>query len=50
VFLIVMRSPEAAMTTLNVKQLFMGSFWLSGHEPLESTGVNWQTIIFITGM
>lgn len=50
VFLIVMRSPEAVITTLNVKQLVMGRFWLPGHEPLESVGVNWQTIIFIAGM
>jgi Na+/H+ antiporter NhaD/arsenite permease-like protein len=28
----------------------MPRFWYPGHEPLQSHGVNWQTIIFIAGM
>ena len=50
VFLGIQRSPETVIKVLNIGQLGLGKFWLPGHEPLESTGVNWQTIIFIFGM
>jgi Na+/H+ antiporter NhaD/arsenite permease-like protein len=50
VFLIVLRDPDSAIRVLNYEQLGQLKFWLTGHEPLESRGVNWQTIIFIAGM
>jgi Na+/H+ antiporter NhaD/arsenite permease-like protein len=50
VFLLVMRSPSAVSGVLNVGQIVRPEFWVPGHEPLESHGVNWQTIIFIFGM
>ena len=50
VFLLIMKSPVTAVNVLNFGQLGQSAFWVSGHEPLESIGVNWQTIIFIGGM
>ncbi len=50
VFLLAMQSPATVITVLNFRQLFQAAFWLPGHHPLESSGVNWQTIIFIAGM
>jgi len=50
VFLLIMKSPEAVFSVLNVGQIVRPEFWVPGHEPLESSGVNWQTIIFIGGM
>jgi Na+/H+ antiporter NhaD/arsenite permease-like protein len=50
VFLVVLREPDLAIRVLNYEQLGQLKFWLPGHEPMESRGVNWQTIIFIAGM
>jgi Na+/H+ antiporter NhaD/arsenite permease-like protein len=50
VFFIVMKSPHAFWSVLNLAQLGHGNFWMPGHHPMESQGVNWQTIIFISGM
>lgn len=50
VFLIIMKSPATALRVLNFGQIGQKAFWLPGHQPLESVGVNWQTIIFIGGM
>ena len=50
VFLIIMKSPAAVLRVLNLGQIFRPAFWFPGHKPLESVGVNWQTIIFIGGM
>jgi Na+/H+ antiporter NhaD/arsenite permease-like protein len=50
VFLVVLRSPAAVVAVLNFGEVVRPEFWIPGHEPLESTGVNWQTIIFIAGM
>ena len=50
VFLLIMKSPAAVIGVLNVGQIVQPEFWIPGHEPLESSGVNWQTIIFIGGM
>jgi Na+/H+ antiporter NhaD/arsenite permease-like protein len=50
VFLGIQRSPETVIRVLNLGQITLARFWMPGHEPLESTGVNWQTIIFIFGM
>jgi Na+/H+ antiporter NhaD/arsenite permease-like protein len=50
VFLLVMRSPYSVVHVLNLAQLGQFTFWVPGHEHIESYGVNWQTIIFIGGM
>jgi Na+/H+ antiporter NhaD/arsenite permease-like protein len=50
VFLIVLRDTDLVIGVLNYEQLGQLKFWLPGHEPLESRGINWQTIIFIAGM
>ena len=50
VFLIVMRSPEAVISILNLEQLGQLHFWIPGQQHVESHGINWQTIIFIGGM
>ncbi len=50
VFLLVLKSPQAVSSVLNLGQLGQLQFWLPGEEPMESRGVNWQTIIFIGGM
>ena len=50
VFLVVMKSPHAILSVLNLGQLGEFRFWIPGQQPVESHGVNWQTIIFIGGM
>jgi len=50
VFLIIMKSPGAVLSVLNLEQLGQLRFWVPGQEPLVSHGINWQTIIFIGGM
>jgi Na+/H+ antiporter NhaD/arsenite permease-like protein len=50
VFLIVLKSPDAVFSVLNLEQLGQLRFWVPGQEPIESYGINWQTIIFIGGM
>jgi Na+/H+ antiporter NhaD/arsenite permease-like protein len=50
VFLWVMHSPDAFWRVLNLTQLGQLQFWIPGAHPVESQGVNWQTIIFIGGM
>jgi len=50
VFLFIMKSPGTAYSVLNLEQLGQLNFWVPGHEPIVSHGVNWQTIIFIGGM
>jgi len=50
VFLIIMRDARLIAETFNFGQLGTSKFWYPGHEPIESKGVNWQTIIFIAGM
>lgn len=50
VFLIIMKSPATIWKVLNFGQITQLAFWVPGHHPLESVGVNWQTIIFIGGM
>lgn len=51
VFGLGMHSAEAALKTLNVENIFTLGFWYAaeGGEG-ESSGINWATIIFITGM
>lgn len=50
VFLAVMKSPDSVISVLNLEQLGQFRFWVPGQEPIESYGINWQTIIFIGGM
>ena len=51
VFGLGMRSMSAVWETLNVKSIFSTAFWYAAGESSEaSSGINWQTIIFITGM
>jgi len=50
VFLTIMKSPATVSNVLNLEQLGEFRFWIPGQRPIESHGVNWQTIIFIGGM
>jgi len=50
VFIVVMKSPEAVFSVLNLEQMGHFNFWVPGQEHIESQGINWQTIIFIGGM
>lgn len=51
VFGVCMRSPAAVIETLNVKAFFHTSFWYAAGAAEEaSTGINWETILFIAGM
>lgn len=51
VFGIIMRSPEAVISTLNLRSIFTSGFWYqSGAAEEAVTGINWSTIIFIAGM
>jgi Na+/H+ antiporter NhaD/arsenite permease-like protein len=50
VFIFIMKSPETAFNVFNVAQFGQSRFWVPGQTPIESHGVNWQTIIFIGGM
>ncbi len=50
VFLIILKSPEAVASVLNLGQLAQFRFWVPGQEHVISHGVNWQTIVFIGGM
>lgn len=46
-----MHSMNAVWETLNVKSIFTTAFWYTAGESSEaSSGINWQTIIFIAGM
>ena len=50
VLLVILKSPEAVLSVLNLEQLGQFRFWIPGQEHIESHGINWQTIIFIGGM
>lgn len=51
VFGLCMHSLPAIWETLNVKSIFSAHFWYqSGNAVEASTGINWETIIFIAGM
>jgi Na+/H+ antiporter NhaD/arsenite permease-like protein len=50
VFFGVMHSSDALWQVLNLGQMGQAQFWVPGAHPVESQGVNWQTIIFIGGM
>ncbi|MEW6556417.1 MAG: ArsB/NhaD family transporter [Elusimicrobiota bacterium] len=47
----VLRTPDAILWVLNLKEIFQSSFWITkGIKEEVSHGINWQTIIFIAGM
>ncbi len=51
VFGLGMHSIQAVIETLNIKSIFMTEFWyLSGETSGNSSGINWETILFIFGM
>jgi Na+/H+ antiporter NhaD/arsenite permease-like protein len=50
VFTLAMKDVAAAGAVLNLGQFFEARFWLPGQEHFESSGINWQTIVFIGGM
>ena len=51
VFELGMHSMGAIMRTLNLQSFFTTGFWYAAGESSEaSSGINWQTIIFIAGM
>ena len=51
VFGICMHSPSAIIETLNIHSIFSPGFWHTAGEASEaSAGINWETIVFITGM
>ena len=51
VFGLGMHSMTAILETLNLKSFFTTEFWyLSGETSGSSTGINWETILFIFGM
>ena len=51
VFGISMHSMDAVWDTLNLHHFFTASFWYqSGQAAESSTGINWATILFISGM
>lgn len=51
VFGVGLHSVDAVVETLNVKGIFTLDFWYAAGESSESTsGINWATIIFLTGM
>lgn len=51
VFGVIMRNGAAVWDTINISQIFTVDFWYSAGDADEATtGVNWETIIFIAGM
>lgn len=51
VFGIALRSMDAVMETLNIRNIFTLGFWYEpGSTSEASSGINWATIIFIAGM
>ena len=51
VFGLVMHNPGLIWKTLNIGSFFTKGFWyVSGSEGAASSGINWETIIFIAGM
>jgi Na+/H+ antiporter NhaD/arsenite permease-like protein len=50
VFGLCLRDGNAIVEVLNVKSIFTMEFWHSSGEASASSGINWETIIFIAGM
>lgn len=50
VFGAIMKSTKAIWNTLNLSSFFHVGFWYSAGESASSSGINWETIVFILGM
>lgn len=50
VFGVGMRSVSAIWETLNLHSFLHQGFWISAGESVSSSGINWETIVFIFGM
>lgn len=50
VFGVGMRSVPAIWETLNLQSFLHQGFWYSAGESVSSSGINWETIVFIFGM
>ena len=51
VFGLCMHSAPAMLEALNVRSIFTADFWYhAGNSASTSTGINWETILFIAGM
>lgn len=51
VFGVGMHSMDAVIETLNVKSIFTQGFWYTGGQASKtSSGINWETIVFLAGM
>lgn len=51
VFGMIMKDGDAIIRTLNLDSIFTTHFWHSaGSSASQSTGINWETIIFLAGM
>lgn len=50
VFFIILRSSEGIMWILNLETLVKLSFWYPGGLKVEAYGINWQTLVFLSGM
>lgn len=52
VFLVVMQSVPAVLEALSLQSMAESTFWYTGHAEMNemNTGINWSTIIFISGM
>ncbi len=50
VFGAIMKSTEAIWNTLNLSSFFHLGFWYAAGESASSSGINWETIVFILGM
>lgn len=51
VFGLCMHNMDAVVETLNLQCFFSGDFWIaSGESGAVSSGINWETIVFISGM
>ncbi len=50
VFGVGMRSIPAIWETLNLQSFAHQGFWISAGESVSSSGINWETIVFIFGM
>ena len=50
VFGVGMRSIPAIWETLNLQSFLQQGFWYSAGESVSSSGINWETIVFIFGM
>lgn len=50
VFGLCMHSPEAAAEALNFGAFFKTEFWYAAGESSASSGINWETIVFVAGM